>query len=115
AGDSFRTPRQVRSELSADEFRLYELIWKRTVASQMADAKGFTASVRFTGTATDGREATFGASGTVITFSGFLAAYEEVSDDSEKKSEEAKDKRLPQLTEGERITGSQIEAKGHET
>ena len=115
AGDSFRTPRQVKAELSADEFKLYELIWKRTVASQMADAKGFTASVRFTGTAGDGRAATFGASGTVITFPGFLSAYEEVADDAEKKPDDAKDKRLPKLQEGERITGSDIEAKGHET
>lgn len=116
AGDSFRTPKQVRFELSAEEFKLYELIWKRTVASQMADAKGFTASVRFTGTADDGRTATFGASGTVITFNGFLSAYEEVSDDSEKKPDDAaKDKRLPKLQEGESITGSEIVAKGHET
>ncbi|WP_300342415.1 type I DNA topoisomerase [Nesterenkonia sp.] len=115
AGDSFRTPRQVKSELSADEFRLYELIWKRTVASQMADAEGFTASVRLTGTAQDGRRATFGASGTVITFPGFLAAYEEVADDSEKKETESKDKRLPELSEGEPLTGTDVEAKGHET
>ncbi|WP_147104034.1 type I DNA topoisomerase [Nesterenkonia populi] len=118
AGDSFRTPKQVRSELSADEFRLYELIWKRTVASQMEDAKGFTASVRLTGAAKDGRSATFGASGTVITFPGFLAAYEEVADDSEKKDDDAKsakDKRLPQLEEGQALTGTDVEAKGHET
>lgn len=116
AGDSFRTPKQVKSELSAEEFKLYELIWKRTVASQMADAKGFTASVRFTGTAQDGRTATFGASGTVITFSGFLSAYEEVAEESEKKPDDAaKDKRLPQLEEGESITGSDIAPKGHET
>ena len=116
AGDSFRTPKQVKSELSADEFKLYELIWKRTVASQMEDAKGFTASVRFTGAAGDGRAATFGASGTVITFPGFLSAYEEVADESEKKPDAAaKDKRLPKLEEGESITGSDIAAKGHET
>ncbi len=118
AGDSFRTPKQVKGELSADEFRLYELVWKRTVASQMEDAKGFTASVRLTGEASDGRSATFGASGTVITFPGFLAAYEEVADDSEKKDEDAKsakDKRLPQLEEGQSLTGTDVEAKGHET
>lgn len=124
AGDSFRTPRQVKNELSADEFRLYELIWKRTVASQMEDAKGFTASVRLTGTAADShgskyREATFGASGTVITFPGFLQAYEEVADDAEKKSDDADsrggNKRLPKLEEGENLTSEDIEAKGHET
>src|SRR5699024_625273 len=77
AGDSFRTPAQVSGQLRGDEFRLYELIWKRTVASQMADAKGSTASVKLAGTASDGRVAEFAASGTVITFRGFLAAYEE--------------------------------------
>ncbi|NDK31680.1 type I DNA topoisomerase [Nesterenkonia haasae] len=117
AGDSFRTPKQVRNELSADEFKLYELIWKRTVASQMADAKGFTASVRLTGSASDGRTATFGASGTVITFPGFLAAYEEVkdNDDASASSAKAADKRLPQLEEGQNLTSEDIEAKGHET
>ncbi|GAA1816840.1 type I DNA topoisomerase [Nesterenkonia flava] len=119
AGDSFRTPRQVKGELSADEFKLYELIWKRTVASQMEDAKGFTASVRLTGESTDGRRATFGASGTVITFPGFLQAYEEVADDSDEKAAEKKadaaNKRLPKLEEGESLTGEDIEAKGHET
>ncbi|WP_420799105.1 type I DNA topoisomerase [Nesterenkonia muleiensis] len=117
AGDSFRTPAQVKNELSADEFKLYELIWKRTVASQMADAKGFTASVRLTGTAGDGRSATFGASGTVITFPGFLAAYEEVKDhdDAAAASVKGSDKRLPQLEEDQSLTGEDIEAKGHET
>ncbi|WP_324615212.1 type I DNA topoisomerase [Nesterenkonia sedimenti] len=117
AGDSFRTPKQVRNELSADEFKLYELIWKRTVASQMADAKGFTASVRLTGTASDGRSATFGASGTVITFPGFLAAYEEIkdNDDAGKPAENAKDKRLPKLEEGQGLTSDDVEAKGHTT
>jgi DNA topoisomerase I len=115
AGDSFRTPKQVRGELSADEFKLYELIWKRTVASQMADAKGFTASVRLTGSATDGRTATFGASGTVITFPGFLAAYEEIKDDDASSSEKASDKRLPKLKEGQNLTSEDIAAKGHET
>ncbi len=119
AGDSFRTPRQVKNELTADEFKLYELIWKRTVASQMADAKGFTASVRLTGQASDGRKATFGASGTVITFPGFLAAYEEIRDNddagSSDKPEKASGKRLPKLAEGDALTGEDIEAKGHET
>ena len=117
AGDSFRTPKQVRNELSADEFKLYELIWKRTVASQMADAKGFTASVRLTGTAADDRRATFGASGTVITFPGFLAAYEEIkdNDDAAAASGKGNDKRLPKLEEDQSLTGEEIAAKGHET
>ncbi|MGH3588224.1 MAG: type I DNA topoisomerase, partial [Pseudonocardia sp.] len=86
AGDSFRTPAQVAREISGDQFKLYELIWKRTVASQMADAKGSTASVRLAATLSAaagdlaGRDAVFSASGTVITFRGFLAAYEEGTD-----------------------------------
>ena len=121
AGDHFRTPGQVASELSKEEFRLYELIWKRTIASQMADAKGFTASVRLTGDSDDGRTATFGAAGTVITFPGFLAAYEEVketpagAEEEEKAAEGGKDKRLPKLEQGEAVTGEDVAAKGHET
>nr|WP_218882056.1 type I DNA topoisomerase [Nesterenkonia xinjiangensis] len=121
AGDHFRTPGQVAGELSKEEFRLYELVWKRTVASQMADAKGFTASVRLTGQAVDGRRATFGASGTVITFPGFFAAYEEIREktagDGEEKDDASGsgDKRLPKLEKGESITGEDVRAKGHET
>ncbi|GAA3282977.1 type I DNA topoisomerase [Nesterenkonia halobia] len=120
AGDHFRTPGQVAGELSQEEFRLYELIWKRTIASQMADAKGFTASVRLTGEASDGRRATFGASGTVITFPGFLSAYEEVAETSGEGDESAKkgredSKRLPKLEQGDALTGEDVEAKGHET
>ncbi|MDO4898362.1 MAG: type I DNA topoisomerase, partial [Rothia sp. (in: high G+C Gram-positive bacteria)] len=120
AGDSFRTPEAVKAALSIDEFRLYELIWKRTVASQMADAKGSTASVRLGATAADGRDAEFAASGTVITFRGFLAAYEEGKDVT--RGEEGgtaaaakEDKRLPNLAEGDGLTGSDIEAARHET
>ncbi len=120
AGDHFRTPGQVAGQLSADEFRLYELIWKRTVASQMADAKGYTATVKLSGTAADGRVAQFSASGTVITFPGFLAAYEEGNDstaeDSEGGSEaKSKDKRLPDLTTGQSLTGDPVTASGHQT
>ncbi|GAA1740469.1 type I DNA topoisomerase [Rothia terrae] len=121
AGDSFRTPSAVKSALSADEFRLYELIWKRTVASQMADAKGSTASIKLDGTSTDGRDAEFSASGTVITFRGFLAAYEEGTDagrwDENAQKSEAKDgdKRLPQMAEGDQLTGTDIEAASHQT
>lgn len=121
AGDSFRTPAEVKNALSIDEFRLYELIWKRTVASQMADAKGSTASVRLGATAADGRDAEFAASGTVITFRGFLAAYEEGKDAlrGEEGKGEAKDgkddKRLPNLAEGDCLRGSAIEAARHET
>ena len=116
AGDSFRRPVDVRSQLGADEFKLYELIWKRTVASQMADAKGSTASVRLTGDATDGRTAEFSASGTVITFRGFLAAYEEGKDISpEQEAENDAERRLPVLKVADPLQGRQIEAQGHET
>src|SRR4051812_9540161 len=96
AGDRFRTPQHVRGELGADEFRLYELIWQRTVASQMADAAGQSVSVRVIGRA-DGTEAEFGASGKVITFPGFLRAYVEESDDEQAERED-RERRLPALT-----------------
>ncbi|MDM7990188.1 type I DNA topoisomerase [Arthrobacter sp. zg-Y877] len=117
AGDSFRTPAQVASSLRGDEFRLYELIWKRTVASQMADAKGSTASVRIGAVSTDGRDAEFSASGTVITFRGFMAAYEEgrdaVREDDEAEGTEGA--RLPVLKAQDALTAADIAAGGHET
>jgi DNA topoisomerase-1 len=119
AGDQFRTPAQVASQLSGEAFRLYELIWKRTVASQMADARGTTASVRLagaTGTAAAalaGQEATFGASGTVITFRGFLAAYEEGRDAA--RYSDTEDARLPQMAPGDPLTGTDLAAEGHRT
>ncbi|MBO0901387.1 type I DNA topoisomerase [Cellulomonas sp. zg-ZUI22] len=124
AGDHFRTPAQVARELSGDQFKLYELIWKRTVASQMADARGQTASVRLAATATpaDGPvETVFSASGTVITFRGFLAAYEEGRDrgrydESEGGGAAGKDDaRLPQMAQGDAVDASGLTADGHRT
>ncbi len=115
AGDRFRTPAQVSGQLRGDEFRLYELIWKRTVASQMADARGSTASVRLAATASDGRDAEFSASGTVITFRGFLAAYEEGRDEQRGDDERDSERRLPQLAQGDAVTTRELEALGHET
>ena len=124
AGDHFRTPAQVARELSGDQFKLYELIWKRTVASQMADARGQTASVRLAATATtaDGPvETVFSASGTVITFRGFLAAYEEGRDRGRYDDAEAgaaagnDDARLPQMAQGDALTASDLAADGHRT
>jgi DNA topoisomerase-1 len=101
AGDRFRTPAQTG--LSGDEFRLYELIWKRTVASQMKDATGESVSVRITGTSTDGEEAEFTATGKIISFHGFLKAYvEDVEDDAERDDRE---RRLPPLAERDPLTG----------
>src|SRR5699024_8289686 len=98
AGDSFRTPAQVSKQLSGDEFRLYDLIWKRTVASQMADAKGKTATIKVSAALADGHEAGFSASGTVITFRGFLAAYEE-GQDASRYDTKSGESRLPQVEE----------------
>ncbi len=119
AGDHFRTPAQVARELSGDQFRLYELIWKRTVASQMGDARGQTASVRLGAVASDGRDAVFSASGTVITFRGFLAAYEEGRDvsryDDDAAPADEKDARLPKMAQGDPLTGRDLAADGHRT
>jgi DNA topoisomerase-1 len=117
AGDRFRTPAQVANHLRGDEFRLYELIWKRTVASQMADARGSTASVRLAATTSDGRDAEFSASGTVITFRGFLAAYEEGRDESRDSEREGADdeRRLPVMQAGQALDARELETAGHET
>jgi DNA topoisomerase-1 len=117
AGDRFRTPAQVAGELRGDEFALYELIWKRTVASQMADARGSTATVKLGGTLEDGKLVEFSASGTVITFRGFLAAYEEGRDEerASRAAEAEEERRLPKLSEGVAITTLRADADGHET
>jgi len=114
SGDSFRTPGQLAGQLSSDEFRLYELIWKRTVASQMADAVGTSLSVRLTGSSTTGEVAEFSASGKTITFPGFLRAYVE-SSDAETAEGEDSERRLPTLTRGQELTARELEAKGHST
>ena len=118
SGDAFRTPEEVARELTRDEHRLYELIWIRTVASQMADAKGQTVSLRIAGDSSAGEKAEFGASGTVITFRGFLAAYEEGRDESSNGGGDASDddeRRLPNLAEGDPVTLLELEPQGHET
>jgi len=113
AGDTFRTPAEVAGRLTGDEFRLYELIWKRTVASQMADAKGTTSTVELE-VQGSGRSATFRAAGTVITFRGFLAAYEEGRDAS-RYDDEGGDKRLPQMEEGQKLDVRELVPDGHTT
>jgi DNA topoisomerase I len=119
AGDSFRTPAQVAGELKGQEYALYELIWKRTVASQMADARGSTASVKLGATLPQGagaKDAEFSASGTVITFRGFLAAYEEGRDEERHgRSEAETERRLPKLSEGVGLDTLRAEAQGHQT
>ena len=134
AGDHFRTPAQVADRLTGSQFRLYELIWKRTVASQMADAVGSTATVRvevpLRTAGGDSRDAGpafstagFTASGTVITFRGFLAAYEEGRDAERYESESGgragakddRDARLPAMSAGDELTALSSRASGHET
>ena len=113
SGDAFRTPQQVQRELSRDEHALYELIWVRTIASQMEDAKGQTVSLRIAGTSSADEKVEFGASGTVITFRGFLAAYEEGRDETEAKDDD--ERRLPNLAEGDAVQLKSLEPQGHET
>ena len=112
AGETFRTPGE--SGLSGDEFRLYELIWKRTVASQMRDATGQTMTVRVGAQASSGEQVELGASGKTITFYGFLKAYVESTDDPEEQRDD-RESRLPALTEGQPLTASDVAADGHTT
>ena len=115
AGEVFRTPGQVAGELDGDEFRMYELIWQRTVASQMADARGTTLSVRVTGTAATGEECTFAASGRTITHPGFLKAYVETVDEEAGGEADDAERRLPRLTEGQAVTATELAPDGHAT
>ena len=112
AGERFRLPADVRGELDRDEQALYELVWMRTVASQMADARGQTVSLRLGATAGTGEDAEFGVSGTVITFRGFLAAYEEGRDEAPEEDEE---RPLPHLKVGDAVQPLSLEPQGHET
>jgi DNA topoisomerase-1 len=114
SGDVFRTPGEVRNELSGDEFRLYEIIWQRTVASQMEDARGTTASVRLGATTADGTDAELAASGRTITFKGFLAAYVEEAEEEGGDKEDA-EKRLPRVTVGQALTTHELDPQGHTT
>ena len=112
AGESFRTPRQVT--LSGDEARLYELIWKRTIASQMKDAKGETVTLRITADATTGETAEFTSSGRTITFHGFLKAYVESGDDPNQQGDDQQVK-LPNVAQGDTVTVDELGSAGHET
>ncbi|MGY1615175.1 type I DNA topoisomerase [Geodermatophilus sp. SYSU D00691] len=121
AGDHFRTPGQLASQLARDEFRLYELIWQRTIASQMADAVGQTVSIRLAGRSSTDEAVEFTASGRTITFPGFLRAYVESRDegaggngDDEQGSDDA-ERRLPRVERGQRLDTRELEPKGHTT
>jgi len=118
AGDTFATPDAVRRELDGDEFRLYELIWQRTVASQMADARGTTLSLRIAGVSAGSggdRDVMFSASGRTITFAGFLKAYVETVDELAGGEADDAESRLPQLTEGQRLAALELTPDGHST
>jgi len=114
AGETFRTPESLSRELRADQLRLYDLIWKRTVASQMVDARGQSVSVRIGATASDGRDALFGASGRSITFPGYLRAYVEGTDDPDAALDD-REALLPVLTVGQALPSPELEARGHST
>ncbi len=111
AGDNFRTPDELKGEISRDEHVLYELIWRRTLASQMEDAVGRTLSLRI-GATTSSEDVEFGASGTVITFRGYLAAYEEGRDEP---ADDAEERPLPDVSPGDALEASQLEPEGHST
>nr|MBA3567212.1 type I DNA topoisomerase [Actinomycetota bacterium] len=112
AGDTFRTPDELKGDLSRDEHGLYDLIWKRTLASQMEDARGQTVSLRIGAMSTDAENVEFTASGTVLTFRGFLAAYEPGRDEP---SDDDEERRLPQLAVGQDVTVLTLEPEGHST
>ncbi|WP_329119333.1 type I DNA topoisomerase [Streptomyces sp. NBC_01465] len=112
SGDRFRTP--AETGLSGDQFRLYELIWKRTVASQMKDAVGNSVTVKIAGTSNDGRVAEFSASGKTITFHGFMKAYVEGADDPNAELDD-RERRLPQVAEGDALSAEEISVDGHAT
>lgn len=118
AGETFATPDAVRRELDGDEFRLYELVWQRTVASQMADARGTTLSLRIEGAVQNQgaqRQVTFSASGRTLTFPGFLKAYVETVDDQAGGEADDAERRLPHLTPGQRLDAIELTPDGHAT
>ncbi|MFK4835627.1 type I DNA topoisomerase [Microbacterium sp. ZW T2_14] len=114
SGETFRTPSDVSSQLDRDELRLYDLIWKRTMASQMSDAKYETTTVTLEVAAGD-RRAEFTASGTVYTFKGFLEAYEEGRDEKRSDADKTDDQALPAMAVGDVLRLRDVEPKGHAT
>ncbi|MCC7128599.1 MAG: type I DNA topoisomerase, partial [Microbacteriaceae bacterium] len=114
SGEVFRTPTELEGVLRGNDWKLYNLIWKRTLASQMADAKGSTATVAISAPTSSGI-AEFSASGTVINFRGFLAAYEEGHDEERNEPTEPSETKLPALNVGQELRQTAVEPKGHET
>jgi DNA topoisomerase-1 len=112
AGDRIRTPDDVRNELDGDERRLYELVWIRTVACQMADARGNKLTIRMRATSTQNEVATFRASGKSYEFLGWRRAYVEDVDEGDEVEDE---RRLPAVNEGDGVRCSELSSVGHET
>ncbi|MFD3507126.1 type I DNA topoisomerase [Nocardia sp. NPDC058666] len=115
SGDVFATPGQLASKIDNDEFKLYEMIWQRTVASQMVDARGTTLTLRITGTAGTGEECVFSASGRTLTFAGFLKAYVESVDEEAGGQSDDAESRLPALEQGQNVTAVELNPDGHST
>jgi DNA topoisomerase I len=116
AGDHFKTPGELAPELSRDEFALYDLIWKRTIASQMADAKKLQARVDFESKTLDDKTAIFRANGSIITFPGFLAAYDDIENEETKTNEEDQAKtKLPPLKKDQKVNVTDFTCEGHDT
>jgi DNA topoisomerase-1 len=109
SGDSFREPKELSGSLGAKALALYDLIWRRTLASQMADAKLSTTTVKFAASS-QGKALEFSASGTVVSYKGFMAVYEVIKEDDDEEQT-----KLPTLTEGQAITAEEVIAKSHQT
>ena len=114
SGEEFRVPSTVASHLDRDELRMYDLIWKRTLASQMSDAKYETTTVTL-GVTADGKHVEFTASGTVYTFKGYLEAYEEGHDEKRSDADRSDDQSLPAMAIGDVLRLKEVEPKGHAT
>jgi DNA topoisomerase I len=114
AGETFRTPDELKAELAPAELRLYDLIWKRTLACQMADAEGETVSLKLGVVSTGNEKVEFSASGRTITFRGYMQAYVESTDERDDKRDD-EEAPLPVLKQGDTVPVSAIEALGHTT
>ncbi|MDP4014194.1 MAG: type I DNA topoisomerase [Candidatus Nanopelagicales bacterium] len=112
AGEVFQLPTEASGALTGDDMALYELIWRRTLASQMKDATVATTTARLSATASDGRQVEFSASGTVVVFAGFLAAYQDTSDNENAKRDAGP---LPHMTEGQEISATELVSETHRT
>ena len=117
AGEVFKRPSELTGVIFGRAFELYDLIWKRTVASQMQDAKVSTTTARIAVTGLEGHgPAEFTSSGTVVTFKGFMAAYEESQDESREEDEsEERESKLPKLEVGQKLKAIDVFAKDHQT